>query len=262
MRTKSLTALAASALAFTLASHEAHAQRRRSRGSTEQPASNTQPANPPAATPPATTPTPATAPAAAPSTDTEPSPPAHASRRSGGTPSASANATLVSNVIERPGYHRTRVEAEIFASVGPGAWAWPWGGFVLSPGLRLSFPLTRNGPHASLNNDFRLVIGGQVYFSVTPIPYWWLSAPITLQWNFFLSEQWSVLLEAGVAVDVFTYDLINCYDHPRLYCDRVYFHPAGAFGLRRHLGGSGAPGAPSISFRFTYPGGVQVALGF
>lgn len=169
---------------------------------------------------------------------------------------------LVSNVIDRVNYHSSRVEGEIFAGVGPGGWAWPWGGFVLSPGLRLAFPLTTNGPIATMNNDFRLVIGAQIYFSVTPEFYWWLSAPITLQWNFYLSNQWSVLLEAGLAVDVYTYDLINCYDHPQLYCDRVYFHPAGAFGLRRHLGSSGAPGAPSISFRFTYPGGVQVALGF
>jgi hypothetical protein len=169
---------------------------------------------------------------------------------------------LVSNVINRPSYHATRANLEIFVSVSPGAWAWPWGGFVLGAGMRLGVPLTRNGPMASLNNDFRLMIGAQIYGSVTPIPYWWLNAPVTLQWNFFLSDQWSVLLEAGLTVDVFTYDLINCYDHPRLYCDRVLFHPAGAFGLRRHLTRNVAPGFPAVEFRFTYPGGVQVAFAF
>jgi hypothetical protein len=169
---------------------------------------------------------------------------------------------LISNVIDRPGYHRTRVEGEIFGSVGPGAWAWPWGGFILSAGLRGSFPLTQNGPIARMNNDFRLIIGAQGYFSITPQLYWWVSAPITLQWNFYISEQWSVLVEAGLAVDVFVYDFLNCYDHPQLYCDRIFFHPVGAFGLRRHLGTATAPGAPSVSFRFQYPGGVQIALGF
>jgi hypothetical protein len=94
---------------------------------------------------------------------------------------------------------------------------WPFAIGVLFAGAAniaqaQGIPLTRNGPIANLNNDFRLMIGAQAYFSVTPIPYIWISAPVTVQWNFYLSDQWSVLLEAGLAVDVFAYDLINCYD--------------------------------------------------
>jgi hypothetical protein len=169
---------------------------------------------------------------------------------------------LVSNVINQPGVHQTRTEVELFMSVGPGAWAWPWGGFLLSSGARVGIPLTRNGFLAHVNNDVRLMVGVQAYFSVTPIAYWWLGAPVSLQWNFYLSDQWSVALEAGLSVDVFPYDLINCYDHPRLYCDRVYFHPAAAFGLRRHLSSEATPGLPAVTFRFTYPAGVQIGFSF
>jgi hypothetical protein len=155
-----------------------------------------------------------------------------------------------------------RAELEIFAGVGPGAWAWPWGGFVLSPGMRIGVPLTANGFMANLNNDVRLMFGGQFYASVTPSPYWWVDAPVTLQWNFYLRNQWSVALEAGLAVDVFLYDFLNCYDHPQLYCDRVFFHPVAGVGLRDHFAGPTAPAFPAMTFRFMYPAGVQVALSF
>jgi hypothetical protein len=113
-----------------------------------------------------------------------------------------------------------------------------------------------------MNNDLRLMIGAQWYVTFNSGgAYWWLSAPVTLQWNFFLSPQWSASLEAGLAVDFFVpqIDWLNCYDHPQLYCDRVAFHPAGGFGLRRHF--SQQPGGfPALNFRFAYPGGIQVGL--
>lgn len=288
MRTKALFTIVAIVGALATHADPAHAQRRRGRrhepsgssapsgtssGGTEQPASGStggassgatqQRAPEPPPPPPHTTGTRANTPPPGTSTRNNAAPRSNAGAPAGRAGNAQANnQVLVSGVVNHPGQHQTRVHVEIFGGVGPGAWAWPWGGFLLSPGLRLGIPLTRNGFVANLNNDVHLMIGAQVYFSITPIPYWWLSAPVTLQWNFYLSEQWSVLLEAGLAVDVFLYDLINCYDHPRLYCDRVYFHPAGAIGLRRHLSGPAQPGYPSIAFRFTYPAGVQVALEF
>ncbi len=244
-----------SALALTATGGSAHAQSRR------HPNPPAVEARPSAA---ATASTPSTA-ATAPATAASRPPGAAAAPHA--RPANEPSQVLLSGAINRPGYHVTRVGFEIFAGVGPGAWAWPWGGFVMSPGFRFSIPLTRNGPIEGLNNDFRLMIGAQIYFDVLNgiTPYWWLSAPVTVQWNFFLSEQWSVLLEAGLAVDVFmpipALDFLNCYNHPIYYCDRVYFHPAGALGLRRHFS-SGAPGNGAVSFRFTYPAGVQVALGF
>jgi hypothetical protein len=169
----------------------------------------------------------------------------------------------LSNVVRQPGLHVTRVNVEILAGVAPGAWAWPWGGLAVSPGFRVGIPLTRNGMLSNINNDMRLMIGAQWIISFNPAEYWWLTAPLSLQWNFFLSQQWSVSLEAGLSVDVFVYDFLNCYEHPRFYCDRVLFHPVGGIGLRRHLSPSaGPPGFPALEFRFSYPYGVQVGLSF
>ncbi len=175
-------------------------------------------------------------------------------------PATSAEVSLLNNVINRPGLHATRPSFEFLVGVAPGAWAWPWGGIAFSPGFRLGFPLTRNGMLGNINNDMRLMVGAQWIISFNPAEYWWITAPVSLQWNFYLSEQWSVSLEAGLSVDVFVYDFLNCYDHPRRYCDRVYFHPVGGIGLRRHLSRGNVPGFPSIEFRFSYPYGIQVGL--
>jgi hypothetical protein len=166
----------------------------------------------------------------------------------------------LSNVVNRPGFHGSRPTFEVFAGVAPAAWAWPWGGLAVSPGFRLGFPLTRNGMLSGINNDIRLMVGAQWIISFNPAEYWWITAPLSLQWNFYLSQQWSVSLEAGLSVDVFVYDFLNCYDHPRYFCDRVFFHPVGGIGLRRHLNSSGPPGTPALEFRFSYPYGVQVGL--
>ncbi|MFO0559172.1 MAG: hypothetical protein U0269_14245 [Polyangiales bacterium] len=162
--------------------------------------------------------------------------------------------------MNRPGQHQSRPTFELFAGVAPAAWAWPWGGLAVSPGFRLGFPLTRNGMLANINNDIRLMVGAQWIISFNPAEYWWITAPLSLQWNFFLSQQWSVSLEAGLSVDVFVYDFLNCYDHPRYFCDRVFFHPVGGIGLRRHLSSNPSPGAPALEFRFSYPYGVQVGI--
>lgn len=169
----------------------------------------------------------------------------------------------MSSTINRPGQHVTRVNGEILVTVAPGAWAWPWGGLTTSAGFRLGIPLTRNGMLSTLNNDVRLMLGAQWIISFNPAEYWWITAPLALQWNFFLSPQWSVSVEAGLSVDVFVYDFLNCYEHPRLYCDRVFFHPVGGVGIRRHFGSSAnGPGFPALEFRFSYPYGVSVGLSF
>lgn len=247
MRSPKLTSAAVSLVAvasIALVAGEARAQRRRP----------TQP-EPTAAPTVAPTAAPTVAPTAAPAP-----PPAQPSAFAPVQGGRNNQETLISGAINRPGFHATRANFEIFGGVGPGAWAWPWGGLVTTVGLRVGIPLTRNGPVAHLNNDMRLMIGAMGHASVTPDLYFWAAATLSLQWNFYLSDQWSVLLEGGLTADVFIYDYLNCYDHPRLYCDRVYFHPAGAFGLRRHLTNASFPGFPSVAFRFTYPAGVQVAL--
>ena len=115
---------------------------------------------------------------------------------------------------------------------------------------------------SNINNDVRLMVGAQWIIAFVPAEYWWITAPVSLQWNFYLSQQWSVSLEVGLSVDVFAYDFLNCYDHPRYFCDRVFFHPVGGIGLRRHLTSGREPGQPALEFRFMYPYGVQVGIVF
>src|SRR3954452_17457282 len=90
-----------------LAGPSANAQARHQRNTTT-PATTT-PANPYAAPQPATNSTATAEPAPAHTTTTP-------------HPSPEPPQVLVSNVIDRPNMHSSRVEAEIFAGVGPGAW--------------------------------------------------------------------------------------------------------------------------------------------
>jgi hypothetical protein len=167
----------------------------------------------------------------------------------------------LSNVVNRPGFHGSRPTFEVFAGVAPAAWGVAVGrtrGFAwVSTGISL----TRNGMLSGINNDIRLMVGAQWIISFNPAEYWWITAPLSLQWNFYLSQQWSVSLEAGLSVDVFVYDFLNCYDHPRYFCDRVFFSPpSAASGCVVTSTPAARPAPPRSSFASRIRTGVQVGL--
>jgi hypothetical protein len=159
------------------------------------------------------------------------------------------------------GQHDRSVEIEIHGLFALTQWAWAWSGSAVGPGIRIGIPLTANGFLTNVNNDVRINFGVEGFIWPEPLFYWWVSAPVVLQWNVFLTGTWSIFFEAGGAFDVFPTDGANCYDHsqsPWYYCDRWAVHPAGGFGARIHFAGGGR--FPTLTMRLGYPMGFTLGI--
>ena len=86
------------------------------------------------------------------------------------------------------------------------------GNYGFGGGLRLSIPLMSPGFVPSINDSVAISFGGDfVRYSAGPdvcggnvctasSSFWVAYAPVALQWNFFLTDKWSVFAEPGVAM--------------------------------------------------------------
>lgn len=84
--------------------------------------------------------------------------------------------------------------------------------FGLGAGIRFSIPIVRNGFLPKINDSVAITFGGDfVRFPngatvcganacANSPGYTILYAPVAMQWNFFLTDQWSVFGEPGLAV--------------------------------------------------------------
>ncbi len=119
-------------------------------------------------------------------------------------------------------------------------------------GVRFNFPLMDNGPIKTINNNLALGVGAELsYLGYTS--RWrgyyfregglYLSVPVTMQWNFFVSEHWSVFPELGVAFNH------GFYDCGRFDCNFLYVDPVAAVGARYHFNEKIA-----LTMRLGYPG--------
>jgi len=90
-----------------------------------------------------------------------------------------------------------------------------YGGHGLGPGIRLSIPIVSPGFIKKLNNSIAISFGGDILYlrpsknrycdkvgcyDYAGDPLWGLYAPVAMQWNFWLTEKWSVFGEPGVVV--------------------------------------------------------------
>ncbi len=126
-------------------------------------------------------------------------------------------------------------------------------------GARFNFALMKNGPIPSINNNLALGVGAELQFlgyTQRVRGYYFreggafLSVPVTMQWNFFVHERWSVFPELGVAFNHGFYDCEGACGGP------IFVDIVGAVGARYHFSESTA-----LTFRAGYPG-ITVGLSF
>jgi hypothetical protein len=110
----------------------------------------------------------------------------------------SAHALADRSIIKYPGQHPSYTfEAEPHLNVGPlpmpefGRHKAPKLG--IGPGFRGTIILVDNGFVKTINNSIGIGFGGDVIFGDNTGV--WI--PVVMQWNFFLSESWSVFGEPG-----------------------------------------------------------------
>ncbi len=124
---------------------------------------------------------------------------------------------LSQSVIKRPGDHPDySVELEPHFVL---QWSNRFGGSEgIGPGFRANIPFLDNGPVPSINNNMAISFGLDVTFGDNDCRWWWnrydrnswlaqancstteFWAPVTVQWNFFLTKMISVFGEPGLAI--------------------------------------------------------------
>lgn len=180
------------------------------------------------------------------------------------------------STIKQPGNHPkygVELEPHLLAGVGSPGYA---GGAGFGLGGRVSIPIVDNGFVTTINNSVAISFGldwvrydgydygyGYRYNkcartdgngrcilldgSQDNVNYIW--APVTLQWNFWLSDRWSVMGEAGLAFSYARYEYYNDthfdFASPALYVGgRWHFSESAALTLRL--------GTPSASLGFSF----------
>jgi hypothetical protein len=126
---------------------------------------------------------------------------------------------------------------------------------VFGTGARAEFPIVPNGLVGGAYDEVALSLGADLFFAELN-PGWYNDGlyvvPIAaLQWNFYVSDHWSIFPEAGVAF------LLDPDDRGWNGHDGVYVAPNLGFGARYHFASRNA-----LLLRASTPGGVQVGLTF
>jgi hypothetical protein len=114
---------------------------------------------------------------------------------------SAAPAAADDDTIKHPGDHPSyHVEAEPHLLLGWGGW-----GGGLGIGGRFSIPVVQNGFVPSINNSVAVSFGLDVMFyngcyyaggcSSTGFDF-----PVTMQWNFYVAQRWSVFGEPGLVI--------------------------------------------------------------
>ena len=181
---------------------------------------------------------------------------------------ATAAPAHAQSIIKNPGDHPNYgVELEPHLDFG-------WANFNsngFGAGLRAGIPIVQNGFIPTINNSVAISFGADIlrfsgcYYGNTFFANGsdigcgatYFIFPVTMQWNFWLTDKWSVFAEPGLALrHAFT---------DSTYCDARYydcrsttsFFPAFYGGARFHLGETTA-----LTMRLGYPTAVSVGLSF
>ena len=149
---------------------------------------------------------------------------------------------LAQSTIKDPNPPKYSVEIEPKLNFAPGDF-YAYGGTGFGPGVRFSIPLMSPGFVKSINDSVAISFGVdlvhysgyQYYYSNCgrfgcTAPYdagdfWAAHFPVVLQWNFWLTDRWSVFAEPGISFRHAFYS--DTYCNPNFYnCgnrDDVYF---------------------------------------
>ncbi len=172
--------------------------------------------------------------------------------------SIATHAVADTSTIKRPGAHpRYTLEAEPHFSVGVGGAPGPIEGNGFGPGGRFTLELVDNGFISSINNTVGIGFGADLLFwgdadvDVCEGPvnnrtcvresrdYRELVLPVVMQWNFWVSRDWSVFGEPGVAYRVRR----NADDR----IDPFVFYAGGRYHFGDNLSLTMRVGYPSVS---------------
>ncbi|MCS6796930.1 MAG: hypothetical protein NZ898_00085 [Myxococcota bacterium] len=114
-------------------------------------------------------------------------------------------------------------------------------------GFRADIPIVSRGAVDGVDDDLSVSVGAEAF--------WWWDASnlgvfpvVALQWNFYLSEHWSLCPELGVA--------LWFGPHRNRYW-RTFVAPFAGFGARYHFSARNA-----LLLRLTWPTGLQVGITF
>jgi hypothetical protein len=119
----------------------------------------------------------------------------------------------------------------------------------LGLGVRLDIPIVSSGLIDGIDDDLSITVGAEVmyiYYSmfegvgVYPV--------LALQWNFYLSESWSIFPEIGVTL---------LFSKNREVWFETFIAPHAMFGVRWHFSERNA-----IFVRAGWPAGVQLGVTF
>lgn len=130
-----------------------------------------------------------------------------------------------------------------------------FGGYAsFGAGMRIDIPIIREGLIASADDELALSPGFDVFFANAYHDYYdgttYFIPSIVFQWNFYLSPDWSIFPEAGVAA------YVGDADHMP-HGSALYLAPDFGFGARYHFSARNA-----LLMRVSTPTGFQLGLTF
>jgi hypothetical protein len=74
-----------------------------------------------------------------------------------------------------------------------------YGSVGFGPGFRASFNILKDGFLPKINDSVAIGVGAELVFDIDNTVR--LVTPVVLQWNFWLTQHWSVFAEPGVALE-------------------------------------------------------------
>ncbi len=169
------------------------------------------------------------------------------------------------SIIRTPNPPRYAVEIEPHLNLS--MLDWDYGGTSFGPGIRFGIPIMSPGFVPRINDSVAISFGADLvrYSGYTytcnaagcydTASFWAAYVPVTLQWNFWLTDRWSVFGEPGLTLR-HSFQDDYCGLGPGYNCrgrDRLL----GTFyvGARLHLSD-----ALALTFRAGYPNGLSVGL--
>jgi hypothetical protein len=180
---------------------------------------------------------------------------------------AAARPASAASIIKDPNPPQYKVEIEPHLNLQFFGFDYDARGF--GPGVRFSIPVMSPGFIKRLNNSVAISFGADLmYYSprsrfcrgggrdfecYEPRSFWALYAPVAMQWNFWLTDKWSVFGEPGLVVRTPVSSCDAFYG-----CDRgSWVYPAFFAGGRFHFSDRA-----SLTMRIGFPHGLTVGVSF
>ena len=175
------------------------------------------------------------------------------------------------SIIKDPNPPKYSVEIEPHLNIN--AVNFDYGGFGWGPGVRFGIPVAGPAFVKTINDSIAISFGADLIhydgyrygctrngcgnFGDTP-GLWALYIPVTMQWNFWLTDKWSAFGEPGLAVrHTFFSQAYNCDPNSFDCPSQTRLLAAFYVGARYHFGESTA-----LTLRLGYPTGFSVGVSF